>query len=461
MKISTSHFREKRYFHDRRNSRIVPCISELNDLRCDETALEVFLHVGWVPGTHTLFEDVTCLPGGAEVSLTSEGIQIETTRFRRPPTPADVLSTATKLFDDAVVAGLSDGRTPVVPLSGGLDSRLVLAQLLRHLPPEEIITLTFGVPGSLDFDIGNAVAKRAGTKHVALDLRDRPITAERLERTASWTDANTDIVWPSVWTHIADVCGVDDVTYWTGFTGDGIGGSHAMQAGGTVDSGKRYMIEKQRRLSYWGSEFRPQQKHVALYSDGSKYRDVLPVEEAVWFENHVERYTAHHLFMHGLNYANPFMHVPLVELFLSLDYAQRKGKRLFNEWAIRRAYALFEGLPTVGYGYLSFPATYGVVTQTLIQAHWRARQQFRRALSRVLPIPHPNTTYWAMSQSLRKGGALDSLACEFIDSLARRDLIDASKARSIHEEHRRGRETNPLRVTLLLSLEAIARRFLS
>ena len=50
-----------------------------------------------------------------------------------------------------------EGREHVVPLSGGLDSRLILGALLEHSDARDIRTFTYGIAGSYDFEIGNAV----------------------------------------------------------------------------------------------------------------------------------------------------------------------------------------------------------------------------------------------------------------------------------------------------------------
>jgi hypothetical protein len=78
----------------------------------------------------------------------------------------------------------------VVPLSAGIDSRLLLGTLIELVPRERILTVTFGVPGSFDFDLAPAVARLAGVRHEAIDLRGLAVTREDLlatAREAPWT----------------------------------------------------------------------------------------------------------------------------------------------------------------------------------------------------------------------------------------------------------------------------------
>jgi hypothetical protein len=67
-------------------------------------------------------------------------------------------------------------------LSGGLDSRIILVELLKHLPPKSIHTITYGSPGTWDFSIGNLLAQKAGTRHTAIDLSVLPTVEQIMER---------------------------------------------------------------------------------------------------------------------------------------------------------------------------------------------------------------------------------------------------------------------------------------
>ncbi len=78
----------------------------------------------------------------------------------------------------------------VVPLSGGIDSRFLLAMLLEGGLRERIVAVTFGIPGTLDFEIAARVARAARVRHEALDLREEPPTRAQLlaaARLAPWS----------------------------------------------------------------------------------------------------------------------------------------------------------------------------------------------------------------------------------------------------------------------------------
>lgn len=63
----------------------------------------------------------------------------------------------------------ADSRWHALQLSGGYDSRVILGALLEHLSPQELVTLTFGTPGTPDYEIPQQLAKYTGVRHEKLD----------------------------------------------------------------------------------------------------------------------------------------------------------------------------------------------------------------------------------------------------------------------------------------------------
>ncbi len=123
------------------------------------------------------------------------------------------------LFDALVK--LAPSRRHIIPLSGGWDSRGILGALLERIDSDRITTVTFGVPGQLDYDLGKMVAESAGVQHHAFDLRSVDFT---------W-DAIRESVVADPWTCVPDCffcslirnllsCGSD--TIWSGFLGDAL-----------------------------------------------------------------------------------------------------------------------------------------------------------------------------------------------------------------------------------------------
>ena len=115
-------------------------------------------------------------------------------------------------------------KTHVVPLSGGLDSRTILANLLEQLDPSRILTVTFGRPGSPDFERARSIARKADVKWEAIDLSPGKWKwdTDMLVNTAKRSELPTRLFDTTVNHAIQEKFGKDSI-YWSGFMGDSLG----------------------------------------------------------------------------------------------------------------------------------------------------------------------------------------------------------------------------------------------
>ncbi|OLL11873.1 asparagine synthase [Actinomyces oris] len=143
----------------------------------DEEAAEVFLHSGFTPGTRTLAHEVYATPAGSVVELRPDGTwssrSWETYRYAADPITspeefAGVFRTALDIAVERVLQDI-DGRQILVPLSGGLDSRLLAVWLKRH-GARDVVTFTYGVPGSSEVAISRGVAEALELDWFTVDL---------------------------------------------------------------------------------------------------------------------------------------------------------------------------------------------------------------------------------------------------------------------------------------------------
>ena len=123
------------------------------------------------------------------------------------------------LFDTLV------GRAPsgrhIIPLSGGWDSRAILGALLERIDSDRITTVTFGVPGQLDYDLGKKVADSAGVEHHTFDLRSVDFTRDAIRESVTadpWTCVPDSFFFSLIRNLFS--CGSD--TIWSGFLGDAL-----------------------------------------------------------------------------------------------------------------------------------------------------------------------------------------------------------------------------------------------
>ncbi len=134
----------------------------------DVEAARWFPHAGFVTGSRTLFAGLSQVRAGELVVLNGEPPYEATQRLYRrfsysqtqPNRPDEVKSR----FDTAFTAGFDrmlgrvNGRQLVVPLSGGLDSRLLSARL-HSIGYDNVVNFTYGRPGSSEIAVSKRVAE--------------------------------------------------------------------------------------------------------------------------------------------------------------------------------------------------------------------------------------------------------------------------------------------------------------
>ncbi len=134
-------------------------------------AVEEFLHLGYVTGSDTLFTGISQLQMGERVVLDPSAVLersfSRTVRHDAPGlTDEDALDAR---FDAALGTALDRAfewigeRQVVVPLSGGLDSRL-LAVLLKQRGVDKVLNFTYGVGETREVGISRAVSEALGQR---------------------------------------------------------------------------------------------------------------------------------------------------------------------------------------------------------------------------------------------------------------------------------------------------------
>jgi hypothetical protein len=149
------------------------------------------------------------------------------------------------VVDDLLSQKTQNGNC-IIPLSGGWDSRIILGAALERFETRKVKTVSFGVPGQLDYDVGRLVANAAGVEHHAVDLTN--VELNWIDLVASAKEAP--------WTYVPDAffnrysvrqvaCKIDVVL--SGFMGDPLTGGHFSNAKTKIEAIEEF-INKQRRV---------------------------------------------------------------------------------------------------------------------------------------------------------------------------------------------------------------------
>ena len=142
-----------------------------DDTLINEIASIEFLATGYVTGNETMVKGIWQVQAGAIIRIEEEVRNKFYFTYRTIVTGADEYTEyraeAIEVFNKAFkrfIASL-DGRTVVVPLSGGFDSRLIAAMLKKY-EYDKVICFTYGRKGNPEIEISRKVAERLGFKWI-------------------------------------------------------------------------------------------------------------------------------------------------------------------------------------------------------------------------------------------------------------------------------------------------------
>ncbi|HEX6884220.1 MAG TPA: asparagine synthase C-terminal domain-containing protein [Planctomycetota bacterium] len=371
--------------------------------------------------------------------------------------PEDVLPDGALAREELVARGLAAFRaacgTPgeglqVLPLSGGIDSRLILAHLRQAGLGPRLVTVTFGVPGTLDFDLAPAVARAAGVRHETIDLTDHPLTrAELLElaRAAPWS-----FVLEVFYNHLPFRRFGRAAVYWSGSQANSLAGEDAHE----LDP------DWARVCRSWARAL-PAARSLRLTPPGFAPESALPREPPLAGTRltHAEQ-----LFLmvrnpgrndpaqlpRGYDVRTPFCQPAWVDFVLRLPTALRARAGLYQELARRSDPELF-ALPLKND--LGLPPGAPAWRHALRRNRARLERELRRRLPWLRLGTDPNLNYADLDAELRRASPLAALVEESLARLEDARTVPWLRPRELWTRHRRRRANLGDALVLLASLE--------
>jgi len=168
------------YYHDEDHFCFAPKIRPLLKFGAEKSlrrdAIVDFFLFGYLLGDKTFFKHIHQLPPASILEVSKSGMKLvkywnyeyDEEYDVRPQ--EELIEELGALWQEAVERRIKKDETIIIPLSGGLDSRAILAAALRCTTKNNIITFTFGEKGSFDFVIGKMVAEKAGVRNIPLGV---------------------------------------------------------------------------------------------------------------------------------------------------------------------------------------------------------------------------------------------------------------------------------------------------
>ncbi|MFC6905806.1 asparagine synthase-related protein [Halalkalicoccus tibetensis] len=351
-----------------------------------------------------------------------------------------------------IVAECSNDVRHVVPLSGGLDSRNILAAILDNVPRERILGITFGIPGTFDWELGARVARAAGVDHRHIDVRPGEFDWSR-ERLISSAE---DCGWPTkLFRNMDSLKGgfeqhelTENCVYWHGFLGGVVSGgrlpdteSETWERAQNVFVGDNYYFPDLAAPGYDPKE------HVA--DEPALPRDVLNYDEQLDIGLRQRYYIGPDLFGRD-EMAMPFHREPFLSFMLNLPREYRVDDPIYPEIGERVAPELYQ-VPTENTWGLSPDAPKTRVRMRII------RDMIETRVLSVLGWPRPSkhASHFDWNRELRRSDPLQELVEPALVSLKRRNIVPWLSPTEMYREHRAGKGDHGGHIQMLTSLEMI------
>ncbi|HYM25622.1 MAG TPA: asparagine synthase-related protein [Vicinamibacterales bacterium] len=352
--------------------RISPSVEELlrtgapRDL--DESALAVFLRVGFFVGDDTPFVGIRAAPPGGSLEWNDGHVHVRSGWTRPVASDAsrdDAIDRFAAMFADSIERRLNATTGPVaVPLSGGHDSRHILFALCEAgCRPDRAVTVEPYPPSQADdVPLARALAERLGLPHVVVPRRGDRVAAESDKNALTSFCADEHVQFLPLRGHFERA----PATLFDGLGGDVLSQSGrleprlnalfadhrvrdvaetilgdanviepALNALLTADARRRFSRERAvSRVAEEAAKYADDPNPIASFFAASRMRReialapcaMLDVATAVWL---------------------PFLDAPLASFLLGLPFGLVRDRRLHTDLLARR-YPRFNGVPLDG-----------------------------------------------------------------------------------------------------------------
>jgi asparagine synthetase B (glutamine-hydrolysing) len=421
------------------------------DDEIDARALGQLLQVGYPLEDRTLYPGVRLLAPSSFATWHSGQLLIKHTW--EPPAPAggevDLDQAAEALgaaIERAVERALDPRLATVLPLSGGLDSRVLLGLARRRAA---LTTLSYGHRHSWDLRFGARLARVAGTHHGAVRL-GRDYMARFGARGVFLTDGQA----PLHAFHILSLnswIAAQPSMVLSGFLGDALTGAHLAWVRPEEASGDRVaargLFERHYRVGFSDEELAQFLRRPLLReAQGAAYDAFLAAyqkgeggygsADRVDLELRQRRFTSYQLTTLGSAglVRSPFADREVIDATLSLPIAARLGQRAYRRYIIS-AFPDLARVPQTATGIpLAGPPLVLGLRRRLEWCRWRGLP----ALSRGIFRPHDYRQYAHYDEWIRNGAR--GFFAELVEERSLlADILDMERVADLFKAHLEGR----------------------
>lgn len=355
---------------------------------------------------------------------------------------------AGEVLSRVVHESITPGRTHYIPLSGGLDSRALLAAAMEA--GADVETLTFGMPGTMDYEYGNRVARTVGCRHQTLNLLDHLPDTSALVETVSNGGAWT-YTFDAYFNRLLTRQMARPPTVLHGFAGDPVAGSHYHPDAPDDARDVTAFVDAQRfnralRLT------RPEDNPTTWLPrmDDIPYIAGLTVYERLDFSFRQTGAIWPIVIDPTADVRTPFTHPDWLAMMFAAPAQWRRGCRLYETALVQRWPELFK-LPTKNHFGLGLCSS--TFTRRLHVQSRRVSGRVSRAFGCESGLQRSRHNYIDFARAFREPGAMRELARENLADLGARGVVPWLAPTWLLSEHMDGSKNYERELQLLIGLE--------
>lgn len=358
----------------------------------------------------------------------------------------DLQSQFYKVFSKVIkdmVSNIPAHKSILIPLSGGLDSRAILAGVLEFVEPTRIKTYTFGAKGSYDFEIGKEVAKKAGVHHDAIELNSIRFSQEEMLEVAKKCDYQTHLFHHPPLSKLHELIGDGIVV--SGYLGDVIFGSYADKTVSNKESVNWYLKTKKYSSYFKNQDTNLFKNYIEPFDENSI---VPPFEQLILYER-APKLIAPHILMNGWEYEFPLIDKRILDFMYSIPNKFRRQEKLFIDTMLTYYPSLFNIRAKTTFGqHLKSPK--------LLILLERLKNKTILKLNYFLNIyiTYPPYNYIDFNKEILRRPDLKLIFETNLKDLEARNILDSVEPTKILQDHRKKKNLSNILI-LLVSLELI------